>query len=627
VTVVFLAPDAEMAAVAREVLQEFAGRVRIVEGLLSQAIPVARRLEEEGAEVIVTRGGTALLLKAAGVRTPIVELPITGQDMARALAQARQLAGKSRPKIGVVAFPNMMLDLEAFAPLLDLDICCFTLQSEEDTGEAVDRAIAAGADVVLGGVITTRHARAKGIPAVLLRSGQAAFLQAFREAERVAYARRLEKERAEQFKAILDYAHEGIAAVDREGRLTVFNRAAERLSGVKALEALGQEATAILPCAPLAAVLASGKQQVNELLDLGQAKVLMNCVPIRVGNEVTGALATFQDVTRIQQMEAKIRREIYSKGHVAKFSFRDIKGESPALKQAIRTALDFARSESVVLIIGETGVGKELFAQSIHQASRRRRGPFVAVNCAALPDNLLESELFGYVGGAFTGADPKGKPGLFELAHGGTIFLDEISEIPLRLQGRLLRVLQEHEVMRLGYDRVIPVDVRVICATNKDLRRLVDDGLFRADLYWRLNVLRLNIPPLRQRREDIPVLLAHFLAKEANKRPLTLTPEALNLLTSYAWPGNVRELENFCQRLSVLAPEAPVSAEVAARLLDLPGSNLGTSSKGAQTPAELQAALVEALAKAGGNKTQAAKLLGIHRTTLWRRLKKARLRS
>ncbi|HHV57384.1 MAG TPA: sigma 54-interacting transcriptional regulator [Firmicutes bacterium] len=624
--VVFLAPDAEMAAVAREVLQQFAGRVCVVEGLLSQALPVARRLEAEGAEVIVTRGGTALLLKAAGIKTPIVELPVTGQDMARALAQARELAGRARPRIGVVAFPNMLLDLEAFAPLLDLDICCFTLQREEDTAAAIAQAAAAGADVLLGGVITTRLARQKGIPAVLLRSGQAAFLQAFREAGRVAYARHLEKERTEQFKAILDYAHEGIAAVNGEGRLTVFNPAAERLSGVSAGEALGQKAAAVLPSARLAAVLVSGQEQVNELLDLGQAKVLLNCVPIRVGGRVTGALATFQDVTHIQQMEAKVRREIYSKGHVAKFSFRDIKGESPALKQAIRTAQDFARTESVVLITGETGVGKELFAQSIHRASRRQSGPFVAVNCAALPENLLESELFGYVEGAFTGANRKGKPGLFELAHGGTIFLDEISEIPLRLQGRLLRVLQEREVMRLGHDRVIPVDVRVLCATNKNLRGLVDEGLFRADLYWRLNVLRLNIPPLRERCADIPVLLDHFFTRRLppGRGPVAFTPEALKLLTDYAWPGNVRELENFCERLAALTPEPPVRAAVVARLLDLAGSHAGTSPARTPAPGELPPSLAEALARAGGNKTEAARLLGIHRTTLWRRLKKAR---
>lgn len=627
-SIVFLAPDAEMAEMARKVLDEFGDEVFVAEGLLSQSLEVARELEAKGADVFVSRGGTALFLKSAGIRTPVVELPVTGQDMARALEKARQLAGRSRPRIGVVAFSNMMLDLEAFAPLLDMDLCCISVESENDVEAAIERALAAGAEVLLGGVITTRVASERGIPAVLLRSGEAAFLQAFREARSVAHARRLEKQKAEAFKAILDYAYEGIVSVDRHGEITVFNPAAERLTGVSSCYAVGRKLDRVIPELNLAETLASGQEQLGDLIDLGRSKFLASRVPIKVNGEVVGAIATFQDVTRIQQMEAKVRREIYSKGHVAKFSFRDIMGESEVIKQAIRTAKDYAHTDSAVLIIGETGVGKELFAQSIHQESRRKNGPFVAVNCAALPESLLESELFGYVEGAFTGANPKGKPGLFELAHGGTIFLDEVSEIPLRLQGRLLRILQEREVMRLGHDRVIPVDVRVICATNRDLREMVNQGLFRADLYWRLNVLLLKVPPLRERKDDLPILVSYFLSKFSRTfgSRVTFTEGAMSELYRYGWPGNVRELENFCERVAVLEHGREVDSDFVRRALDPLDAPSCDEARCTELvsgkPIPLPGDIYRVLKEAGGSKTRAAEILGIHRTTLWRRLKK-----
>jgi transcriptional regulator with PAS, ATPase and Fis domain len=318
-------------------------------------------------------------------------------------------------------------------------------------------------------------------------------------------------------------------------------------------------------------------------------------------------------------MEERIRREIYSQGHVAKFGFGDIYGTSPSLTEAIDVARQYARVDSTVLIHGETGVGKELFAQSIHTAGSRGNGPFVAVNCAALPEALLESELFGYVEGAFTGARRKGKPGLFELAHRGTIFLDEISEIPLSLQGRLLRVLQEREVIRLGHDRVIPVDVRVLCATNRDLHRLVEDGNFRKDLYWRLNVLSLFIPPLRERRDDIVPLMHRFLGvpSAGGHHGIAFSGDALSFLTQYPWPGNVRELRNLCERLTVLHIGKTVDAAFLTHLMEYRGSTQPHRS-GVKGMEDIERALTQA----GGKITRAAEILGVHRATLWRRCKR-----
>ena len=384
-------------------------------------------------------------------------------------------------------------------------------------------------------------------------------------------------------------------------------------------EALGSPADQVIPLISFKGVLQSGSRDIGEIVDFGHSKVVVNRVPIRVGGEVVGAVATFQDITKIQSMEERIRREIYSKGHVVKFGFGNIHGSSPALMEAIDIARRYARVDSTVLIHGETGVGKELFAQSIHTAGNRSSGPFVAVNCAALPEALLESELFGYVEGAFTGARRKGKPGLFELAHHGTIFLDEISEIPLSLQGRLLRVLQEREVIRLGHDRVIPVDVRVLCATNRDLHRLVEEGNFRRDLYWRLNVLGLSIPPLRERRDDIMPLMLQFLdaLSPSGHRGIVISGDAASFLTRHPWPGNVRELRNLCERLTVVHAGKTVDAAFLTNLMEYRESTrpLRSGQMGMED-------VERALAQAGGKITRAAEILGVHRATLWRRCKR-----
>jgi transcriptional regulator with PAS, ATPase and Fis domain len=383
---------------------------------------------------------------------------------------------------------------------------------------------------------------------------------------------------------------------------------------------MGRPADQVIPSLSFADALQSGSQDIGEIVDFRHSKVMVNRIPIRVGGEIVGAVATFQDITKIQSMEERIRREIYSQGHTAKFNFGDILGASPTLREAISLAKQYALVDSTVLIHGETGVGKELFAQSIHNASIRAAGPFVAVNCAALPEGLLESELFGYVEGAFTGARRKGKPGLFELAHRGTIFLDEISEIPLSLQGRLLRVLQEREVIRLGHDRVIPIDVRVLCATNRDLKGLLEEGRFRGDLYWRLNVLNLFIAPLRDRRSDILPLARLFLEtlSPSGRNRITFTEEAIRFLTRYRWPGNVRELRNLCERLAVAHTGGVVDKDFV---------KLAMESRDEARPAAVKPPYVEeiehALNEAEGKIGKAARLLGIHRATLWRRRRRA----
>jgi len=311
----------------------------------------------------------------------------------------------------------------------------------------------------------------------------------------------------------------------------------------------------------------------------------------------------------------------------------EILGKSPAIKKVLSLIAKVAPRDSTVLILGESGTGKELVARAIHARSRRRKGPFVPVNCGAIPEELLESELFGYERGAFTGAS-RSKPGRFELAHGGTLFLDEVSEMSPKLQVKLLRVLQERVVERLGSEEPRPVDLRIIAATNRDLEKEVAEGRFREDLYFRLNVIPLRLPPLRERREDIPLLAEHFLKKfcEREEVPLKrLSPEALECLKNYSWPGNVRELENLMERLVVLVEEDLIQEEDLPEHLrglsrppglitvDIPPQGLDLR----RTLLEIEKAFIlKALELSGGVRTQAAKLLGLKRTTLVEKMKR-----
>ena len=265
-----------------------------------------------------------------------------------------------------------------------------------------------------------------------------------------------------------------------------------------------------------------------------------------------------------------------------------------------------------------------MFAQSIHNGSARRDGPFVAVNCATIPPNLLESELFGYAEGAFTGAKKSGKIGLFELAHRGTIFLDEIGESDVRMQARLLRVLEERQIMRVGDDRMIPVDVRVIAATNKDLAKLMAAGEFRQDFFYRLNVLTLTLPPLRERRDDLPLLIECFMRRYAQsygRERVTVTPDGMRALMEYDWPGNARELKNAVERLIVTRAGQSVDRGGIAELLGFPSAPAPAEPPEEQTEEDWTSRLRETLERTGGNKTEAARLLGVSRPTLYRRLR------
>lgn len=426
--------------------------------------------------------------------------------------------------------------------------------------------------------------------------------------------------------AILESISDGVFTVDGEWRITSFNRAAEAITGISRDDAIGRPCSEVFKssmcetsCA-LRNTLETGRQTVNRtgfIIDRQGRKIpvsVSTAVLRDTSGRVIGGAETFRDLSEVEAL----RHELSERSRLG-----DLVTRSASMRQISELAPLVAASSSTVLINGETGTGKELLARAIHGMSKRAAKPFVAINCGALPDTLLESELFGYRKGAFTGAT-QDRPGLFARAAGGTLFLDEIGDISPALQIRLLRVLQEHTYEPLGGTRAVSTDARVVAATHRDLAELVKNGRFREDLYYRINVIRLELPPLRRRKEDIPLLVEHFIERFnrlQQKNIEGIAPAALELLFAHDWPGNVRELENVIERAFVICTDDRIAPEnLPEELTGRAGKNRSGGIGAAVNQAERQSILA-ALQNCNGNCQAAARMLGVHKTTLYRKMK------
>jgi len=460
-----------------------------------------------GAEIIAANSTAEAVKKLVNI--PVVSIEIRFIDFLDAIYRARQYGDR----IGLVTYMTEDIkDLERVKTILDIDFQVFPYRTKEEMKKQIEDATALGNLTLIGmGDCILETAKVKNLNGVVIQTGEKQVKEAIIAAKNIYRLGLREKEKAERFKTILDHSRDGIIALDKNDVITIFNPAAEKIFDLSADLVLNRSIKNNINRKHFCNIYGDGKHQLNKLVKVNNKQIVLNRLPIIVGNEQRGLVMTFQEISQLQKLEQKVRTELYKKGLVAKYSFDDIIGESKIIKDTINQAKKIGKTSTTILIAGETGTGKELFAQSIHNISPRKDGPFVAINCAALPENLLESELFGYEEGAFTGAKKGGKIGMFELAHGGTIFLDEVGEIPLSLQGRLLRVLQEREVLRVGGDYILNVDIRVIAATNVDLYEKVKEGKFREDLYFRLNILDLRLPSLRERKEDIPLLVMNFI--------------------------------------------------------------------------------------------------------------------
>ncbi|MEN6327174.1 MAG: sigma 54-interacting transcriptional regulator [Syntrophomonas sp.] len=430
--------------------------------------------------------------------------------------------------------------------------------------------------------------------------------------------------------------------VDKDGIITFMNQTYLDLLGMEKEDVVGKHVHEITPHSQLPHIIKTGEVHEVDVWTINGRDTIITRSPIIKDGEITGAVgrSLFLDMSGAKKLvnklietekELNLYKEEVRQIYRAKWQFKDLTGYSSEFNYIKSMAQQLSNTRSTILITGESGTGKELFAQAIHNNSGKE-GPFVRVNCAALPENLLESELFGYDEGAFTGAKKGGKPGKFELAKGGTIFLDEIGDMPIAMQTKLLSVLQERTIERVGGTIPIPIQVRVIAATNRDLEKMVARREFRDDLYYRLNVVRVNIPPLRKRMEDLPLLIGDLISRINSQLKTNVTDisdKALNLLSNYAWPGNVRELENLLERavnLAVLKRERQLDCIHFPSLFEGSGEdmsddilldNLGDAVE------KLEKITIErVLEKTGNNKTQAAKILGLNKSVLYRKMKK-----
>ena len=623
-----ISPTEDLARRAKKLVARRGMDVRVEVAELEAAVSLARRLLAEDDYLFISRRGTRDLLRKS-LKIQVVNSPGEASDYIPAI---QQLRGEQ----GLIAFfsfeEDISNELRTICYLLHLKMKHYCFSDSLSCQAAVQQAVADGAAWGLGGVVSERFAKHCDLAYLRVESSDASILHALDTAQQLYITQQENARQQEQlqiqlerYQNILDYTHDAIIAIDEKGRISTTNQIAEQMLQPAQPPFVGRPVEEVLPNTHMTNVLHTGEAEIGQMMNIHGTLVSTNRVPIRVGGQVKGVVATFQDIKTLQTAERNIRIKLHEKGLVAKYRFSDILGRSPAIRDAKRLSENFADAQFTVMLYGETGTGKEMFAQSIHNASPRRDGPFVAINCTALNRNLLESELFGYADSSFTGARRGGKAGLFETAHGGTVFLDEIGELPLEFQAPLLRVLQEKEVRRVGDDTVIPVDIRIIGATNRNLLQLVEEGKFRRDLYYRLNVLSVLVPPLRERGDDyleIARCIYERVLPQHTEEEETVFLRVLDRCRSYAWPGNVRELTNLVERVSLLLHRGSREEEVV-QLLNVqwqetpPAAPLVPGSAPALLDRE---AVQEALRRNGGNLSRTAKTLGVSRSTLYRRL-------
>lgn len=612
-SILFLAPYHSMAELAASTARKLGVTIHIDVAKDTEAKDVVARYPD--VSVIISRGGLAEEIRAI-TDVSLVEVTMAISDL---LSVVSKLSALQIRQIGIVSRANLFDGTVGDFRIGDTDVFIRPCRDEPEIEAIVVEMYNQGLQAVIGCRAAYETAKGCGLVAEFLDSSAVSIRKAIEEALRIVEATERDKLQAAQLKAIIDNIEEGVIAVTDDETVSFYNNTARRICSPS-----GER----FPDERIRELLRHRNQE--KIVSINGTNVIAKVIPLALSKK-RGDVITFQEVSSIQAVERQIRFSSYQKGLYAKSTFSDIVGHSESMKKMIGKAKTFAQYDSNLLIYGETGTGKEVLAQSVHNSSPRSKGPFVSVNTASIPPSLLESELFGYVEGAFTGARKGGKLGLFELAHGGTIFLDEIGELSPEIQSRLLRVLQEKEIMRIGDDRIIPIDVRVISATNRDLQQLVRQGKFRQDLFYRVHVLSVRVPPLRERSEDIAQIFEHYLArftkiaKGHKKNPFELKPSAIKVLVNYPWPGNIRQLRNAAEVLACSLVEGePISEQQIIEVLGEQETRIdGGRSITIQDTGDLKQMEAEIIQQLLTRWTpdEVCRRLNISKVTLWRKTK------
>ncbi|WP_434510737.1 sigma 54-interacting transcriptional regulator [Desulfitobacterium sp. AusDCA] len=635
--VFFTSPQKEFTNLLYKVKKEFNLSVSVCESTFDDAVQIARDMisqDPNRISILGSGGATLNLLRKDIGPLPFVSIYPTEYDLILALQKAK----KMKCKVGVFSGETEKFSIiTTLCTILNLPAKVYIYHDWQDLLIKIKQARQDGVEVVVGaGEKIASVVYLNGMDYISVLGGENTIRKAFENARAISNFQLSERIASSQVKTITAYSHEGMIAIDDKKRFTIFNHVAEPIFGLNEQEVLGKSLDELSHFKYLVKLFDQHEKRLGFLYKMPKGDLLVNRIPsFDKRQNLSSIFITFKEVAKKQE-EGKASRDIIEKGLIAKYSFKDIFHVNPGMAAVIQKAKKYANTDGIVLIRGESGTGKELLAQSLHNGHLLRgKCPFVAVNCASLDDNLLRSELFGYSEGSFTGASKGGKAGLFEIAQGGTVFLDEIGKMKLDLQANLLRVLQEKEVRRIGSDRVIPVDVRVIAASNEDLEALVRKGAFREDLYFRLNVLKLTLPPLRERKDDIPCLIKFFVEKltdKYNKPNFELSELILNKIAKQEWYGNIRQLQNFVERSVILADSESEWEDTVLELLAeeervqvLNQINEETADNKINvrisTLEEMNAQIIQSVrARTSLNNTELAMKLGISRPTLLKML-------
>lgn len=632
---------------SKPIIEEYAFRAQIetIDASFEQVLSLANeRISAANVDVFLSAGSNASILRD-GIQTPVVSIDVSGYDLMKALIKAKEIS----PNVGVITYGDAIPSLDDLKSLLLLNLTQYHYKTPREAQACIQKLKDKGVEVVLGSSIIVELAQKAAMKAILtysLESIRIALDQAL-EVGRVAH---LEQTRFEQLNSVLQTLPEAVVAVNSQEKIIAINHAMKKILSVESHDLRGRTLSEVQPELSLKDVLQHHTEDEipSSVLQLDNRDWVSHKAAIFENGQIVGAAITLHDAGTIYTADTKLRMFERKRQFTARHHFGTIQGDSVALKNTINKAKRYSKSEFDILIMGESGTGKELFAQAIHNESHRANQPFIAINCAAFPETLIESELFGHDDGAFTGSKRGGRRGLIESAHKGTLFLDEIGDMPLSLQTRLLRVLQERAITRLGSNTPIPIDIRVIAATHQPLKDLVALKQFRQDLYYRLNTLELRLPPLRERKNDITLLFNTFLKSNLTKnfKNHAVLDEIQHLLSSilnqYLWPGNIRELESVAKRVAILLPTLATPIDQNLLYEELPDiftkhsisddadqtlpANILHPHTSPKAPFENLKTQFDkataALKMANGNHLQAATLLGISRTTLWRWLNK-----
>lgn len=617
-----VSPDKSISNSTAEVVKELGDDLRcdleIIDGNVKTAVQNVKPYIEKGVDAIISRGGTAIALMKAYPQIPVVAIQIEATDILKAL---RNIPAGTR--IGFISYSEIIYQYKTLEEILGVQkIKFFRLFHLGDEDKLIEKYVCdakeQGIEVLIGSIHVRQYARKYHLGFVFLESGKGAILRAIREAASMILVRNHERDDFKIISNIVDYTLNGAAVFDRDGTLQKWNPAFASMF----LDVLGKDWQEQIPLifdkSRLKDVLKGESIRDNEIIQVKNREFAVIWQPVWELNSIVRVIAFIQPVEQLQPYVQSVRKKQRGSGLIARYTLEDIIGKSVAMRRVKEEAVKYANTLSTVLITGESGTGKEMIAQAIHNLSPRKHGPFVAINCGAFTESLLESELFGYEEGTFTGAKKGGKVGVFELAEGGTLFLDEIGDMPYVLQNRLLRVLQERAIMRVGGNKVIPVDVRIIAATNQALEQDIKEHRFRLDLYYRLNVLRIKMPALRERKGDIALLAQVFLS-DLNRRygrHKQFDESVLQYFAQQEWKGNVRQLSNIVERLVLLSEKSHITMNDVVEALDI---QVPVNTEMAE---DIDIKTMEDLLSEGKNYGEIAEIMGVSRSTLWRHRRK-----